>query len=89
VPKTLLIDTRPRVPKVKCCTSKPKCARCPLRMMAEGTLPDGYVVKKRRLVDPDGKLVKKSKKSGSAKRLRQAVRLAVKQRKRSRLPEAA
>lgn len=40
----------PPKPKKKCCTSKPKCKRCPLRMMANGTLPDGYTVKKRKLV---------------------------------------
>ena len=79
----------PRVPKVKCCTSKPKCARCPLRMMSEGTLPDGYAVKKRRLVDPQGKAVKKSRKHPSAKRLRAAVKLSAKLRKRIRLPDAA
>jgi hypothetical protein len=37
-------------PKKKCCDDKPKCGRCPLRMLKEGTLPDGYTVKKRRLV---------------------------------------
>ena len=37
-------------PKKKCCSDRPKCKRCPLRMLAEGTLPDGYTVKKRRLV---------------------------------------
>ncbi|WP_344328924.1 hypothetical protein [Aeromicrobium halocynthiae] len=35
--------------------SKPKCKRCPLRMMKEGTLPDGYTVKKRKLVKVKGK----------------------------------
>ena len=79
----------PRVPKVKCCTSKPKCSRCPLRMLAEGNLPSGYAVKKRRLVDPGGKPVKKAKKSSSSKQLRKAVKLALKQRKRNRLPDAA
>jgi hypothetical protein len=88
VSKTLT-DGRPRVPKVKCCTSKPKCARCPLRMMVEGTLPEGYAVKKRRLIDPFGKTVQKGQKSDSAKRLRKAVKRAVKQRKRSRLADAA
>ena len=39
-----------RLPKGKCCVSKTKCARCPLRMLKEGTLPPGYTVKKRRLV---------------------------------------
>lgn len=42
-------------PKKKCCDSKPKCRRCPLRMLAEGTLPDGYGVKHRKLVRIDGK----------------------------------
>lgn len=45
-------------PKKKCCVSKPKCKRCPLRMLADGTLPDGYTVKRRKLVK-----VKKSKSS--------------------------
>ena len=58
-------QTRPRVPKTKCCTSKPKCARCPLRMLADGTLPEGLTVKKRRLVDVDsGRRVKKQKVKG-------------------------
>ena len=39
-----------RMPKSKCCRSSTKCARCPLRMLKEGTLPAGYTVKKRRLV---------------------------------------
>lgn len=43
-----------RKPKKKCCVSKPRCSRCPLRMLAEGTLPEGYTVKKRRLVTLDG-----------------------------------
>ena len=38
------------MPKKKCCSDKPACKRCPLRMMKEGTLPDGYTVKKRKLV---------------------------------------
>ena len=37
-------------PKKKCCLSQPKCKRCPIRMLAEGTLPAGYIVKKRKLV---------------------------------------
>ncbi|MCL8024765.1 hypothetical protein [Nocardioides bruguierae] len=42
------------VPKLKCCESKSKCGRCPLRMLKEGTLPDGYTVKRRKLVRLDG-----------------------------------
>ena len=38
------------MPKKKCCEDKPRCKRCPLRALAEGTLPVGYTVKKRRLV---------------------------------------
>lgn len=44
-----------KLPKQKCCVSKPKCKRCPLRMMAAGTLPEGYTVKKRKLVKASGK----------------------------------
>jgi hypothetical protein len=39
-----------RKPKKKCCLSKPRCTRCPIRMLADGTLPAGYTVKKLRLV---------------------------------------
>lgn len=52
-------------PKKKCCTSKPRCQRCPLRMLAEGTLPDGYTVKKRKLV--------KSKKHGKKGKQKQRL----------------
>lgn len=40
-------------PKSKCCLSKDRCKRCPIRMLKEGTLPAGYTVKKRRLVKVD------------------------------------
>ncbi len=63
-------------PKKKCCTSKPKCQRCPLRMLAAGTLPDGYTVKKRTLVKVEA-TGKSKKKAGKQKD------------KRRRLPEAA
>ena len=39
-----------KLPKKKCCEDKPRCGRCPLRALAEGTLPAGYTVKKRHLV---------------------------------------
>lgn len=39
-----------RMPKKKCCVSAPRCKRCPIRMLKDGTLPEGYTVKKRRLV---------------------------------------
>ncbi|WP_222268846.1 hypothetical protein [Modestobacter marinus] len=43
-------SAKQRMPKKKCCEDKPRCKRCPLRALAEGNLPDGYTVKKRRLV---------------------------------------
>lgn len=49
-----------KLPKTKCCVSKSRCDRCPLRMLKEGTLPDGYTVKKRVLVKvKSGKKVSK------------------------------
>ena len=48
-----------KLPKTKCCVSKSKCGRCPLRMLKEGTLPDGFTVKRRVLVTSDGKKVTK------------------------------
>jgi aromatic ring-opening dioxygenase LigB subunit len=50
-----------KLPKVKCCESRKKCGRCPLRMLKEGTLPPGYTVKRRRLVRLDGGKVSKKK----------------------------
>ncbi len=43
-----------KLPKRTCCTSKPRCKRCPLRMLAENRLPAGYTVKRRRLVKLKG-----------------------------------
>jgi len=49
-----------KLPKTKCCVSRSKCGRCPLRMLKDGTLPDGYTVKKRTLVSAkNGKKVSK------------------------------
>ncbi len=48
-----------RLPKTECCVSKKRCDRCPLRMLKEGTLPEGYTVKRRKLVRSDGKKVTK------------------------------
>lgn len=42
-----------KTPKKKCCQDKPRCTRCPLRMLDEGTLPPGYGVRHRRLVKLD------------------------------------
>jgi hypothetical protein len=50
-----------KLPKMECCESRKRCARCPLRMLKEGTLPPGYTVKRRKLVRLDGKKVTKKK----------------------------
>ena len=54
-----------KLPKKKCCVDTPKCGRCPLRMLQEGTLPAGYTVKKRKLVKVDAAARKSGKKSGT------------------------
>lgn len=60
------VSKKSKGPKKKCCVSKPKCKRCPLRMMKDGTLPEGYTVKKRKLVKVTGKgTAKKSEKSAT------------------------
>jgi hypothetical protein len=56
-------DSVAKLPKKKCCESKSKCGRCPLRMLKEGTLPDGYTVHRRRLV----KVSEVPSKSGAAR----------------------
>ena len=43
-------NPKSRMPKKKCCVSSDKCRRCPLLALKRGTLPDGYTVKKRKLV---------------------------------------
>jgi hypothetical protein len=53
-------DKVAKLPKKKCCVTAPKCNRCPLRMLKEGTLPEGYTVHRRKLV--------KTAKSESGKR---------------------
>jgi hypothetical protein len=62
-----------KLPKKKCCESRSRCNRCPLRMLKEGTLPAGYTVKKRKLVKVEAASVcapaekpKKSKKQKAA-----------------------
>ena len=50
-----------KLPKRECCASRSACERCPLRMMKEGSLPEGYTVRKRRLVRLDGKKVTKKR----------------------------
>jgi hypothetical protein len=55
-----------KLPKVECCVSTSRCSRCPIRMLKEGTLPDGYTVKRRRLVGPDGSKVTKKRLKSAA-----------------------
>jgi len=50
-----------KLPKTECCESRKKCDRCPLRMLKEGSLPQGYTVRKRKLVRLDGKRVTKKR----------------------------
>lgn len=51
--------SKKKLPKSKCCVSKDRCKRCPIRMLKEGRLPEGYTVKKRKLVKVDKKTAKK------------------------------
>ena len=59
-----------KLPKKKCCESRDRCNRCPLRMLKEGTLPSGYTVHKRKLVTVEKaaaiKADKRAKKAGKA-----------------------
>lgn len=58
-----------RKPKKSCCLSRPRCNRCPVRMLAEGRLPEGYAVKRRKLVKLETVAGKKhSKKQGKGKK---------------------
>jgi len=52
-----------KLPKTKCCVSRSRCDRCPIRLLKEGSLPAGYGVHKRALVrlDEDGKKAKAKK----------------------------
>jgi len=59
LPYLTYADEVPAKPKKKCCADKPRCKRCPIRMLAEGTLPDGFTVKKRKLVKNDKSAKKK------------------------------
>ncbi len=59
-----------KLPKTECCASKTRCGRCPIRMLKEGTLPEGFTVKKRVLVRAEGK---KAGKKVSKKDLRKAA----------------
>ena len=58
-----------KLPKKKCCESKDRCNRCPLRMLKEGTLPAGYTVHKRKLVT-----VEKAESIKAAKRAKKAAK---------------
>ena len=54
------------MPKKKCCVSKTRCSRCPIRMLKEGTLPEGYTVKKRKLVKAKKKATPSKKRKVAA-----------------------
>lgn len=55
-----------KLPKTECCVSKTRCERCPIRMLKDGTLPQGYTVKKRKLVSIDGRKVTKKRLKAAA-----------------------
>ena len=59
-------STKTKLPKVKCCVSKSRCGRCPIRMLKNGTLPEGYTVRKRKLVSVDGRKVTKKRLKAAA-----------------------
>ena len=44
------MPAKKKLPKKKCCVSKSRCKRCPIRMLKAGTLPPGYTVKRRKLI---------------------------------------
>jgi hypothetical protein len=67
----------PPMPKKKCCSDQPACKRCPLRMMRDGTLPDGYTVKKRKLVKVDTAGTKDKKKSKKSKKSKTKARAKI------------
>ncbi|MCX6406737.1 MAG: hypothetical protein NTV28_07450 [Propionibacteriales bacterium] len=81
-----------KLPKKKCCVSKTRCKRCPLRMLKEGTLPDGYGVKRRRLVriDADGTVLplekkdKKSSKKAAKKKAKKKARKKAEKKARAK-----
>ncbi|VXB21361.1 hypothetical protein [Nocardioides sp. AX2bis] len=80
----------PKPPKSKCCVSKKRCGSCPIRMLKEGTLPEGYGVKKRVLVkvDPDAPdIVRPGKKSKKGKDGSKSAKKAAK--RAARLGQAA
>lgn len=55
--------------KQKCCVSKKRCSSCPIRLLAEGKMPAGYAVHKRKLVTVEAK----AKAKGSKDRYRKAA----------------
>ena len=57
--------------KEKCCVSKKRCSSCPIRLLKEGRLPDGYAVHKRKLVTLEIK--GKAKAKASKDRYRKAA----------------
>ncbi|RNL62560.1 hypothetical protein EFK50_12390 [Nocardioides marmoriginsengisoli] len=65
-----------KLPKTKCCVSKSRCDRCPLRMLKEGDLPTGYGVHRRALVrvDSEGRPLTKK----TAKKVRPKVKVTKK-----------
>lgn len=61
--------------KQKCCVSKKRCSSCPIRLLAEGRMPEGYGVHKRKLVTIESKarLTAKGKSKGDKARYTKAA----------------
>ncbi len=78
----------PKPPKSKCCVSKKRCGSCPIRMLKEGTLPEGYGVRKRLLVkvDPEAPEIVRVGKKGKDKDRKKAKKSA---KRAARLGQAA
>lgn len=53
--------------KSTCCVSKKRCSSCPIRLLAEGRLPEGYAVHKRKLVTVEDKAARKGSRSKAAR----------------------
>lgn len=75
-----------KLPKTKCCVSKSRCSRCPIRMLKEGALPSGYGVHKRELVriGADGRpLTGKAAKNAGGKVKKGELAAAMRKQKKS------
>ena len=77
-----------KLPKTECCASTTRCVRCPIRMLKDGDLPEGYTVHKRKLVRIDEKgrrrKAKKAKLEVAVKRAQKTQKAQKAQKKASK-----